>query len=544
MIPLLNIIAPQASEAPTQVGAATNGQPSGDGLFAQMFAEAMGTVPQQTAIPTIGIPVNGVVGTGVRELQVAVAELLPISGDSEVVSDDVILPQTETVENLPIAKDQETITALPSQDVNEVMPVRENVASAAVVTAPNVQIGNPVFELTAKAFPISMESTLVGRIETELATLTDKNSNGVMINANVDMSDDAAKVLSGEVVNEKPSVGPQVVAEDAAPVIKSSVQQVPKNAGSLKSELKRSFPSLNIESASAKVNVQIKLNNAQSEVQAKPEVATIAQRVVVASDLPIAAAPQFVAATAISGQASKPVKLVRDAHASAMTVTPSDSKPMQDIEDFPNAEPRLVARKPVQMALKQQGFDIEKLINAGGNAKETLVENLAIDKTDFKVAVDKQVTQVTDNSFELNGTERFKLDIKQSHIEALLKKGEIKIQLQPEHLGNLKIRLMTTPTEVNARLETSSEDARRAVEHSLPQLRESFERAGLRLNSIEVSVNDDSNSRRQSAFQQEWRGRNSESRANEGKFSADIPATAEISQNLYTAYGGALNLVA
>ncbi len=201
-------------------------------------------------------------------------------------------------------------------------------------------------------------------------------------------------------------------------------------------------------------------------------------------------------------------------------------------------------RKPVQMALKSQGFDIEKLMSSDGGTKDLLAENIAIDKTDFKVTVDKQVQQATEKSIELNGAERFKLEIKRGHIEALLKRGEIKLQLQPEHLGNLKIRLMTTPTEVNARLETSSEDAKRAVELSLPQLRESFERAGLKLNSIEVSVNDDSDSRRQHAFQQGWRGREGGMRTSSGQFVIDVPATAEISQNLYTAYGGALNLVA
>lgn len=539
MIPLLNITAPQASEAPIQIGGSTSGQPTGDGLFAQMFAKAMGVVPQQTMVPSIGVPV--VTETAVT--QATAAKLLAANNGTEAV-DSAVAPTESIVQLLPGSKVSDAAAVLPNQIDPATLPTGEIALDATEVHVNRAQNGDPLIELIANTTPSITESSLVDRVETELASVTSKNSSGVMVNAQVELSDVAANALTTNADKVSTTAAAKVVSEESIQVSGSEVQQKLKIATSLKSNLKRSFPSLNIESASTKVNIQVKLSSTQGEAQSKPEVTLPTQRTVAMSELPITSAPQFVAAVAMSGQAQKPVRIERNGQTAVKTTTPEIAKPAEDVKTLVQVESRLVARKPVQVALKQQGFDVEKLINAGGNAKESLVENLAIDKTDFKVAVDKQAAHVTNNSFELNGTERFKLDIKQGHIEALLKKGEIKIQLQPEHLGNLRIRLMTTPTEVNARLETSSEDARRAVEHSLPQLRESFERAGLRLNSIEVSVNDDRDSRRQSAFQQEWHGRNSESRTDSGKFTADIPATAEISRNLYTAYGGALNLVA
>jgi hypothetical protein len=65
---------------------------------------------------------------------------------------------------------------------------------------------------------------------------------------------------------------------------------------------------------------------------------------------------------------------------------------------------------------------------------------------------------------------KMSVDFDRMQIESLLKRGEIKLQLRPPELGNMRIELHTRDEQMVARLEVQSEAAKRVVEHNLPQL--------------------------------------------------------------------------
>ncbi len=548
MNPILDIFAAaQTNASPIPVGAGLIGQPAEDGQFAQLFADAVAATPQQTQVPVAGILAKG---TGDPEVAKLAQELTanPIIAQAEEIVSEVV-DQVSTTER----------TSTPTGDVTPLLAQVQTTPAVAgngtptiisVVNVDPVPSMEVLVRLTAIEMPQDQETSLLNCVESELSAHSGKQANGILVNATIEVSDEAAKALEDvetEFVAKKMSESNN---ETSLNDQKATGKTIAVKSHSLKSQLQKAYPSLNIESATGKAIVQVNLTNADKEAQTKVDLPISTKKLAVTNGLPIAVAPQIVAApktaaaVRTTGPATKPTRVVRQVQATGKTPIQNPARTVVDNEAPARLENRIEIRKPVQMALKSQGFDIEKLMGSAGSAKDSLAENVAIDKADVRIAVEKHLQQATDRSLEINGTERFKLDIKRGHIEALLKKGEIKLQLQPEHLGHLKIKLTTTPTEVSARMETSSEDAKRAVELSLPQLRESFERAGLRLNSIEVLVNDDNDSRRQHAFQQGWRGRSGRSNASEDRLIVNVPAAAEISQNSSTVYGGALNLVA
>ncbi len=558
MNPILDIFAvAQTNALPTPGGTGISGQPSEDGLFAQLFADAVAATPGQTLFPIEGLPVTGLTDPEVAILTHELKAQPVLTPDEQVVGEVInqvltdVQAKTATVGEVQVLPQQQTDAAISDEAVpttlDEVIPVPIGVetqplaGTAIMARVPSMEL---LSQLIATETLRDQQSQLTSHVGAELTSLTGETASGVVINAQVELSDEAAKAIADS--NTEEATKASVTDKNEGLVLdrKPTGKPLAVELHSLKSHLRKAFPSLNIESASGKVNVQVNLSKPGNEAQTKIDLPISSRSIAVTNGLPIAIAPQIATAVLTSGQPAKSARITRQPQSTGKVPVQSPARIAVDGEAPVRLENRIAIRKPVQVALKSQGFNIEKLMSSEGSVKDPLTENIAIDKTDFKVTGDKHIQQATDRSLELNGTERFKLEVKRGHIEALLKKGEIKLQLQPEHLGYLKIKLTTTPTEVSARMETSSEDAKRAVELSLPQLRESFERAGLKLNSIEVLVNDDSDSRRQHAFQHEWRGRNGRSNASVDRFVVDIPAVAEISQNQSTIYGGALNLVA
>ncbi len=64
----------------------------------------------------------------------------------------------------------------------------------------------------------------------------------------------------------------------------------------------------------------------------------------------------------------------------------------------------------------------------------------------------------------------------------------LRLKLEPEHLGELVIRLVYRAGEVSAYFQTSSAQVREAIENSLPQLREALAGQNLHLQNASVSV--------------------------------------------------------
>ncbi|MFH2056696.1 MAG: flagellar hook-length control protein FliK [bacterium] len=92
-----------------------------------------------------------------------------------------------------------------------------------------------------------------------------------------------------------------------------------------------------------------------------------------------------------------------------------------------------------------------------------------------------------------------RVSFSQAQLNSLLKRGEVKMHLSPPELGEMRVELHTSATQTTARFELQSEAARQIVEHNLPQLRDSLERAGIRVGQFEVVLTGDGQQRRAAA---------------------------------------------
>jgi hypothetical protein len=139
---------------------------------------------------------------------------------------------------------------------------------------------------------------------------------------------------------------------------------------------------------------------------------------------------------------------------------------------------------------------------------------------------------------------KFKIEFNRFQIDALLKRSEMRIQLHPSYLGTMNIKLVSTPQEMTARFETATEAARAAVEQNLPQLRENLERAGIKVDRVEVVV-DDQYSRQQEQAQNQNRNRQSRTSNLRQALTVDTEATGGGNANSSGALTlGNLNLLA
>jgi flagellar hook-length control protein FliK len=132
--------------------------------------------------------------------------------------------------------------------------------------------------------------------------------------------------------------------------------------------------------------------------------------------------------------------------------------------------------------------------------------------------------------------------------------GEIRIQLKPDYLGPLNLRVTLERGALTAHLVTQSQRVKEAIEAGLPQLKQALEDQGLRTDQIAVSLGNDSfsaqlNGQGRGAWGQrawgdaEWSRypAATPSKTAEGAYAAGQPAGAA---GQYRSDGHALNYVA
>jgi flagellar hook-length control protein FliK len=127
---------------------------------------------------------------------------------------------------------------------------------------------------------------------------------------------------------------------------------------------------------------------------------------------------------------------------------------------------------------------IRKLASA---AKETAIV------VDALVAEAKQTPTVVDEPTEVARpvpAERITVVFRRAEVNALLKRGEMQVKLDPPELGAMKVKLVSQSGELSARIEVKSEAVRQLVDQNLPALREGLEKSGVRVVQMEVVVSD------------------------------------------------------
>jgi hypothetical protein len=80
------------------------------------------------------------------------------------------------------------------------------------------------------------------------------------------------------------------------------------------------------------------------------------------------------------------------------------------------------------------------------------------------------------------------------------RKSEIRIQLKPENLGELKIRLTVTDGVLSGRIVVQSEETKGLIQASIPRLQESLEQQGIPVSRFNVNVGGDGGYGRQQFF--------------------------------------------
>jgi flagellar hook-length control protein FliK len=128
----------------------------------------------------------------------------------------------------------------------------------------------------------------------------------------------------------------------------------------------------------------------------------------------------------------------------------------------------------------------------------SLAESQHVTSNPEKVAIPAPLASPA--TVEVPESARFRVSFDRMQIESLLKRGEVKLKLNPPELGHMKVELTSSTDHVSAKFEITSEAAKRVVEYHLPQLRENLARAGVRIDQVEVVIHNDAQERQQPGY--------------------------------------------
>lgn len=335
--------------------------------------------------------------------------------------------------------------------------------------------------------------------------------NGAEVRLPVDLmlnSGDLTKLQS--ILSEALSKPPQPVAVQpgqSPSVLKTLLTNLPDKASQLtglEQLLKEQFPALNIENLSAQLYLK-------SPELVKTDIAPDVPFKMLPSDALLVKPLVEQSVSAVLQQATPqdrpqlngvveilPLSVTPDPSAGQTTVAVSSSV----TQSVPTAAisqttPPIDTRKPSDLSIAPE---IVKTVEKG-NIEKTAIKatedssnfpqtaqhwnKLSSDKIDLPVA--KQVTNTDEPQIDKT---KFRIQFDRFQIDALLQRSEIKLQLHPTNLGSMRVKLVSMSQEVTARFETTSEAARTAVEQNLPQLRESLDKAGIKVDHVEVVLDE------------------------------------------------------
>lgn len=136
----------------------------------------------------------------------------------------------------------------------------------------------------------------------------------------------------------------------------------------------------------------------------------------------------------------------------------------------------------------------EANISVSNSIRSELLSKVSANGLPSKVNSNNIMTQISSqiNKVSLNGL------------------NEIKIQLMPENLGKLSLKISTTDNIVSAKIIAESIQIKEIIESNLNQLRDSLSEKGISISNVEVFVGQDSDAyRHKQALQQMFKGKKS-----------------------------------
>ena len=376
-------------------------------------------------------------------------------------------------------------------------------------------------QLLASAIPASTDQQFI-IVSEQQPSVGVASLNGAKFRLPADLmlsSGDLAKLQSilSEVLSTPPksvAIQPNLSLATSAKSV-TTLPEVPSQFGGLEQLLKEQFPTLNIENLSAQLHLKspelVKTDAApialpkimpsdglptkpstgqsvdailqQATPQNRPQVNGLAE-ILPSTALPNLSASQ--AAAALSSPVTQPAPTV----AVSQTALPTETKPHSDLITTPETI------KTVQEGNLEK--TAAKAVDDASNFSQTAQHwsKATSDQPDQPVI--KQVTETREPQIDKT---KFRIQFDRFQIDALLQRSEIKLQLHPANLGSMRVRLVSTSQVVTARFETTSEAARTAVEQNLPQLRESLDKAGIKVDHVEVVLDEQRARQQQSHYQ-------------------------------------------
>jgi flagellar hook-length control protein FliK len=321
-------------------------------------------------------------------------------------------------------------------------------------------------------------------------------------NAETDAVDRNA-ALNGIALKTKSTVPDKLIAAEniAQGDISPDLQTIDASSGSMPFEFSKTGETQVIE-ASEKTSVQLKLSGTETLLENvskdtaafQPEFNKLEPE---GENLPAAQSQQRFPETAsherfIPVDKTNPTRKENSIHDVLKGLDPSAINVAQEIDEIPQAD----IVNPVSKALESMAFQGK----SEGTPESLKTNNSAVENSQEKFAsmamgIDRSVG--TNNSITARegttpsrpGDLVYELA---ERIQVLLRdgKGEIRIQLKPEHLGNLEIRAENGGNGVIARITAESGSVKNYLENNLHLLQQSLQDQGLKIDRIQVVVQD------------------------------------------------------
>lgn len=180
-----------------------------------------------------------------------------------------------------------------------------------------------------------------------------------------------------------------------------------------------------------------------------------------------------------------------------------DMKKARDSKDEKKAEANDAVETKNGTAVKSA----EVQAGAGNELNNQLNEQNTQAVADIKVSVANSPAEVEKTVFsipqQIKGTEVLKQVVEQAKVLLGQDKSEMVIQLKPDHLGKLELKVVTEQGIVAAKFIAENQRVKEVIETNMQMLKDSLQKQGIAVDSINVQVGQDPQSKytSQNSFQ-------------------------------------------
>jgi flagellar hook-length control protein FliK len=258
----------------------------------------------------------------------------------------------------------------------------------------------------------------------------------------------------------------------------AEVQFQEQNLGSSKSELN------NLAVKAAIMENQIKFEG-QPTVRSAPQIGSGAEAVQIPADL--SAGHEHSNMNLLGDQNHKNMEIAQQANSAQQSLPEMKAGRETDLMNLPGEQHHRTTK-----AAQQTNSALEPLAdpNAG---RETNFMNLMVDQNQKNMELAQQVNsaeQAPRAGAGIGYSELADQIIQSGKLKLLGDKQEMEIQLKPEYLGKLAIRLSLENGVMTARFLIENHQVARMVDSNLPQLKQTLEDQGVRFDQVQVEVGD------------------------------------------------------